>query len=95
MKKWYIYILTNQKNWTLYIWVTSDLIKRVNEHKNKVVEWFTKKYNLDKLVYYEICDDITQAIQREKQLKWLLRSKKLELIEKDNIDWYDLSNDIL
>ncbi len=68
-KSAYIYILTNKNNDVLYIGVTSDLTKRIWEHKNKVVDGFTKKYNLDKLVYYEAGESITDAIKREKQLK--------------------------
>ena len=69
MKKGYIYILFNKRNGTLYVGVTSDLVKRVYEHKCKLVEGFTKKYNVDKLGYYEVTDNILTAIEREKQLK--------------------------
>ena len=94
MKHGYIYILTNKRNGTLYIGVTSDLIRRVWEHKNHVVEGFTKKYNLDMLVYYEIYECITDAIVREKQLKGKLRKKKLDLINAFNPTWKDLYVDI-
>ena len=90
MKKGYIYILTNKQNGTLYVGVTSDLIRRVWEHKNKVVEGFTKKYGLDRLVYYEVFEDIENAILREKQLKKWHRDWKIGLIEKENPDWLDL-----
>ena len=89
-KKGYIYILTNSKNTVLYVGVTSDLIKRVYEHKNNFVEGFTKKYNLKKLVYFEVFEDIVSAITREKQIKGWLRIKKIALIEKANLSWDDL-----
>lgn len=91
----YIYILTNQYNTTLYVGVTSNLCKRIYEHKNKVVEGFTKRYNLSKLVYYEICDNIELAITREKFLKGKSRNYKISLINKTNPDWNDLYNEIL
>ena len=68
-KNWYIYIITNQKNGTLYVWVTSNLSKRIREHKNDIHEWFASKYNAKLLVYYEYCGSIENAILREKQLK--------------------------
>ena len=68
MKNYYVYILWS-KSEKFYIWVTSDLIKRVYEHKNKLVRWFTEKYNIDRLLYYEIYNDIEESIKREKQLK--------------------------
>ena len=86
----YTYILFNKRNGTLYIGVTSNLVKRVYEHKNKLVDGFTKKYNIDKLGYYEIFDDIEEAIIREKKLKGASRKKKLELIEMNNPEWLDL-----
>ncbi len=89
------YILSNKKQGTLYIGVTSDLIKRIHEHKNKVVPGFSKQYNLDKLVYYEIHDNIEAAISREKQLKNWHRQWKIELIEENNSDWNDLYESIL
>ncbi len=91
MKQWYVYIITNKKNWTIYVWVTNDLERRIYEHKNKLIDWFSKKYWLDKLVYYEEFDDIKWAIEKEKYLKWLNRVKKLEIIEKDNYLRNDLS----
>ncbi len=81
MKQGYTYILFNKRNGTLYVGVTSDLVKRVWEHKQKFVEGFTKKYNIDKLGYYEVFTDIESAIEREKKLKGASRKKKLELIE--------------
>lgn len=94
MKHGFVYIMTNRKEGTLYIGVTSDLIKRDYEHKSHAVKGFTKKYNLDKLVYYEVYEEITEAIKREKQLKKYLRFQKIELIEKTNPDWHDLTETI-
>ena len=94
-KKGYIYILTNKNNTTLYVGVTSNLPKRIYEHKNKVVKGFTKKYNLTKIVYYEVYDNIYNAIVREKQLKGGSRKKKIELIESINPEWEDLSEEIM
>lgn len=93
-KQGYIYIITNRYNSTLYIGVTSNLIKRIWEHKNKVVDGFSKKYNLDKLVYYEDCGNIESAISREKFLKGKKRGFKNSLIESINKDWIDLYNEI-
>ncbi len=90
MKQSYIYIMSNKLNGTLYVGVTSDIIRRVYEHKNSLVDGFTKKYNLKTLVYYEIYDDITEAITREKQLKAGSRKKKIELIDSMNQNWNDL-----
>ena len=89
-KKGYVYILTNVSNRVLYTGVTSDLIKRIYEHKNKLAEGFTKKYNVNKLFYYECFEDIVSAIMREKQIKGWLRSKKITLIEEFNSEWKDL-----
>ncbi len=89
-KQSYIYIMTNIENGTLYVGVANDLIRRVYEHKNKLIEGFTQKYKLDKLVYYEIFDDIEVAIAREKQLKGGSRKRKLDLINKVNRQWEDL-----
>jgi len=89
-KRGFVYIITNLNNRVLYTGVTSDLVKRVYEHRNKLVEGFTRKYNVTKLVYYETFDDIVNAIVREKQIKWWLRSKKIILIENSNPGWKDL-----
>ncbi len=89
-KNYYIYIMTNKMNGTLYVGVTSNLLRRVYEHKNKIFEGFTKKYDLDKLVYYEVFDNINYAIAREKQLKAGSRMKKLKLINDFNKNWVDL-----
>jgi putative endonuclease len=94
-KQYYVYILFNKKNGTLYVGVTNDLVKRVWQHKNKVVEGFTKQYSIDKLGYYEVCNDINSAIAREKQLKGGKRKAKLELIELNNPNWNDLYYDIV
>ena len=95
MKKGYTYIITNKNNTTLYIGVTSNLIKRIWEHKNNIVEGFSKKYKLNKLVYYEIAENIEVAIAREKQLKGKKRQFKNELIESMNKNWDDLYESIL
>ena len=92
-KQGYIYIITNKYNSVLYIGVTSNLPKRIWEHKNKVVDGFTKDYNLTKLVYYEVFELITNAIEREKYLKGKTRKYKQELIKNFNPEWKDLSLD--
>ena len=88
--QYYVYILTNKKQGTLYIGVTNDLVRRIWEHKNHVVEGFTEKYKLGRLVYYEETDNDESAIQREKQLKNWHRPWKITLIEKNNPEWNDL-----
>lgn len=90
-----VYIMTNRKDGVLYIGVTSDLVKRVWEHKNSVVDGFTKKYNLHKLVYFEMIDDMAEAILREKRLKKYLRFQKTALIEKTNPQWQDLYGTVI
>jgi len=87
---YYVYILSNKYNNVLYVGITNDLIRRVYEHKNKLVDGFTEKYNVDKLVYYELFNDPTDAITREKQLKGYSRKKKVELITSFNPEWEDL-----
>ena len=94
-KQSFVYILFNKSDGVLYTGVTSDLVKRVFEHKSKVIKGFTQKYNVDKLGYYEIFKDIEQAILREKQIKAGSRKKKIELIESINPEWRDLYEDIL
>ncbi len=94
-KKGYIYILTNKTNKVLYVGVTSNLIKRIYEHKNKLVPGFTEKYNVSKLVYYEIYDSIEEAIKREKQIKAGNRNRKIQLINSMNPEWKDLYDDLL
>ena len=93
-KNGYIYIITNRKNGTLYIGVTSDLVKRIYEHKQKLVDGFSKKYGLDRLVYFESCETIIDAIEREKHLKNWQRPWKVALIEKENKNWNDLYESI-
>ena len=88
-----MYILSNKKNGTLYIGMTNDLERRMFEHKNKLYAGFTIKYGLDKLVYFEQFQYVNDAIKKEKKLKNWNRSWKIELIEKDNKDWKDLSSD--
>ena len=90
MKQPAVYILTNGKNGTLYTGFTSDLVKRVWQHKENLVEGFSKRYQVHDLVYYEICDDMVSAIAREKQIKAGSRKKKILLIESNNSDWLDL-----
>jgi len=92
---YYVYIMTNKYNTVLYTGVTNDLIRRVYEHKNKLVEGFTAKYNLTKLVYYEISKDVKEAINREKQIKGWKREKKEKLIKGFNPDWKDLYEEIV
>ncbi len=89
-----IYLLTNRPNGTLYTGVTSDLPKRIWEHRNKVVKGFTQKYNLTRLVYFELHEDMYQAILREKQIKAGSRQAKIALIEAINSGWEDLYGDI-
>jgi putative endonuclease len=89
MKQYYVYIASS-KTKVLYIGVTSNLQKRIWEHKNKLVDGFTKKYNVDHLMYFEQTTDVLSALAREKQLKKWRREKKIALIEKDNPTWTDL-----
>ena len=91
----FVYILANNRNGTLYVGVTSDLVKRIWEHKNDVVEGFTKRYGVHSLVWYEEHDSIENAIQREKNIKRWYRDWKLELIEQFNPTWRDLYEDVV
>jgi putative endonuclease len=91
----YVYILASHRNGTLYIGVTSNLQKRIWEHKNDVVEGFTKKYKVHLLVWYEAHPSMESAIQREKELKEWKRQWKLDLVESQNPEWCDLYNDII
>jgi len=93
-KQYCVYIMTNHKNTVLYTGVTNDLQRRVYEHKNKLVEGFTKRYNLTRLVYYELCGDIEGAIIREKQIKAGSRRDKMNLVDSVNRDWYDLYDEL-
>ncbi len=88
------YILASQKNGTLYIGVTSNLIKRTYLHKTKMLDGFTKKYNVQLLVYYELYDSVMDAIHREKRLKKYTRAAKIKLIERVNPEWKDLYEEI-
>ena len=90
MKDYYVYILTNQRHTVLYVGVTNDLVRRVYEHKNKLVDGFTKKYNVDKLIYFETTTDINSAIAREKQLKKWGHQKKAHLINMQNPKWQEI-----
>jgi putative endonuclease len=89
-KQYYVYIMTNKRNTVLYTGVTNDLRKRVYEHKAKLISSFTKKYNVNKLVYYEVFNNIYNAIVREKQIKAGSRQKKIDLINSMNSKWQDL-----
>ena len=90
MKQYYVYILTNKSNHVLYTGITNNLIKRIYEHKNKLADGFTQKYNVNKLVYYEMFEDPENAINREKTIKNLLRIKKLALIKAKNPEFKEL-----
>lgn len=94
MKNYYVYILASQNNGTLYVGVTSNLQKRIYEHKNHFVEGFTQKHSVINLVYFEVYDDIESAIKREKRLKKYRRVAKLKLIEDENPLWNDLYENI-
>ena len=90
---YYVYILTNKNNRVMYIGVTNDLVRRLYEHKQELVDGFTKRYHVHKLVYYEQTTDVRSAIEREKQLKGWIRARKNELVETINPDWRDLSEE--
>ena len=94
-QKYYVYILSNYTNTVLYIGVTNDIIRRIYEHKNKFVDSFTHRYKVDKLVYFEIYNDIETAIEREKQLKKYKRDKKIKLIIDNNPYYEDLYPQII
>ncbi|WP_347925701.1 GIY-YIG nuclease family protein [Pontimicrobium sp. SW4] len=91
--QYYLYLLSNKYNGTLYIGVTNDLERRTFEHKNKLIEGFTKNYGLNRLVYFETYQNINDAIKREKNMKKWKREWKIKLIEEDNPNWSDLSKD--
>ena len=93
-KEFYVYILASKRNGTLYTGVTSNLIKRIWQHKNELVEGFSKKYNVKNLVYYETHSNVESAITREKRIKKWQRAWKLRLIESKNPDWKDLYEEI-
>ena len=94
MSYFYTYILANKRNGTLYVGSTSDLIKRVWQHKNNLTAGFSKKYQIHRLVYYEVHELYTEAARREKRLKHWLRKWKIDLIEKKNPEWLDLFSEI-
>lgn len=94
MKSYFVYILASKKNGTLYIGVTSDLIKRVWQHKNKLADGFTQEHGIDSLVYFEETTDVVSAITREKQMKKWNRLWKIRLIEENNPTWKDLFDEI-
>lgn len=94
-KNFYVYILANKINDVIYTGITSDLVKRIWEHKNKVVEGFTEKYNVDRLVYFEVHNNAEAAIKREKNIKDWKRDWKGQLIEKENPKWEDLYERII
>ena len=95
MKQYYTYILASKKNGTLYVGVTSDLLKRIYEHKQNLIDGFTKKYNVHTLMYYEVHNDIREAITREKRIKKWNRRWKIRLIEEMNPEWRDLYCEIV
>ncbi|MBN1971834.1 MAG: GIY-YIG nuclease family protein [Candidatus Delongbacteria bacterium] len=90
MKNYYVYILTNWNNAVIYIGITNNLERRVYEHKNKLIDGFTKKYNVYKLVYYEISNSSISAIEREKEIKKWRREKKNKLVESKNPEWKEI-----
>jgi len=94
-KQFYVYLMASKRDGMLYIGVTSNLIKRVYEHKNDLTKGFTNKYHIHNLVYFEVAQDIISAISREKQLKKWNRSWKIDLIEKNNPEWRDLYYDLI
>lgn len=91
MRRYFVYILTNKTNKVLYIGMTNDLIRRIYEHRHKLIKGFTAKYNLTRLVYFEEFDDVIDAIAAEKKIKGWLRIKKIKLIESVNPNWEDLA----
>jgi putative endonuclease len=93
-KQYFVYIMTNKWNKVIYTGVTNDLQRRVLEHKNKTLKGFTKRYNVNKLVYFEISEDIESAILREKQIKGGSRKGKIELVNSRNNDWHDLYDEL-
>ena len=92
---YFVYILTNNNNKVLYVGITNDLVRRIYEHKQKIIDGFTKRYNVNKLVYFEQTSDVNSAISREKQLKSFSRDKKENLINHYNPQWNDLYDSIL
>jgi putative endonuclease len=93
-RQYYVYIMTNKRNTVLYTGITNDLKRRVYEHKTKLVKGFTKKYNINKLIYYEISRNVESAILREKQIKGGSRAKKIQLVNGMNSRWKDLFDEL-
>ena len=93
-EQYYVYLLTNKNNIVIYTGVTNDLKRRVYEHKEKLIDGFTKKYNVNKLVYFAATNNVSSAIQREKQIKAGSRKKKIDLINSMNSEWKDLFNEV-
>ena len=89
-KNYFVYIITNKNNSVLYIWITNNILRRIFEHKNKLIKWFSERYNLNKLVYYVTFNNPEEAINTEKKLKWWTRIRKDWLINKINPSWKDL-----
>ncbi|MCX6792426.1 MAG: GIY-YIG nuclease family protein [Candidatus Falkowbacteria bacterium] len=94
-KVYYIYLLASKRNGTIYTGVTNNLLKRIDEHKKNIYSGFTAKYNVKKLVYFEIFNDVRAAINREKNIKAWCRQWKIDLIEKENPTWRDLYYEIV
>ncbi len=94
LKTYYVYIMASKKHGVLYVGMTSDIKRRVYEHRNGLIEGFTRRYFVHRLVYFEMTTDVNAAIAREKQLKRWKRQWKIELIEKDNPDWRDLYDEL-
>ena len=92
-RNYYVYILTDKNNKTMYVGQTNDLERRLYEHKHKLVDGFTKRYNVDKLVYYEVCESVMSTIEREKEIKGWRREKKNRLVESVNPDWKEIQID--
>jgi putative endonuclease len=95
MEQYFVYILTNKYNKVLYVGVTNNIIRRVYEHKNKLISGFTSKYNVNKLVYYESFQSVFDAIKREKEIKGWKREKKVALINSFNPEWKDLYEELI
>jgi len=93
-KQYYVYIMTSKRNTVLYTGITNDLKRRVYEHKAKLVEGFTERYNINKLIYYEVSRDVESALLREKQIKGGSRAKKIRLVETMNPEWKDLYEEL-
>ncbi len=93
-KRYYVYIMTNERNTCLYIGVTNNLHRRIFEHREKLIKGFTKRYNITKLIYYELYNDPHNAISREKQIKGGSRKKKRELVESINQSWRDMYDEL-